>query len=706
MKQHAQIDSTMCRLALVGSNRLGVGLALAMTLLMSVGCDRAEQRQAEPAAVVASEPAAEVALIPRAAVFGNPDRTQARISPDGKTLSWLAPKEGVLNVFVAPVHAPDQARAITGDTERGIRQHYWSRSGSHILYLQDQGGNENYHVYAARVSDGEVRDLTPVKEGVRAVVYKMSLNHPNVVLIGLNDRDPELFDPYRVDIVTGERTLVLENPGYSDLIFDNELRLRFGVEELDAGGAALQRFDGEGWEAFETIPAEDVLTTEILGFDQSNEHFYAVDSRERDTAGLTQTNVTSGERRVLAVHAKADISNVLIHPATHEVLAYAANYLRNRWTALNADTASDLKKLSAALEGDLHIVSMTNDGQTLLLSADSSTEPSAYYRFDRPTGAVKQLFVTRPALSDAPLQTMHPRELRSRDGLSLVSYLTLPPNSDPDGDGVPINSLPMVLYVHGGPWARDEYGYNTVHQWLANRGYAVLSVNYRGSTGFGKAFTNAAVKQFAGKMHDDLIDAVQWAVTSKIAKSDQVAIMGGSYGGYATLVGLTFTPDTFACGVDIVGPSSLITLVESFPAYWGPSLANTWYKYVGNPADESERADLANRSPINRVADIRSPLLIGQGQNDPRVTKLESDQLVAAMAKKDLPVTYLNYPDEGHGFARPENRMSFFATTEGFLSQCLGGRYEPIGKDFDGSSVEVLHGADYVPGLKAVITTD
>jgi dipeptidyl aminopeptidase/acylaminoacyl peptidase len=293
--------------------------------------------------------------------------------------------------------------------------------------------------------------------------------------------------------------------------------------------------------------------------------------------------------------------------------------------------------------------------------------------------------------------------LPARDGFTLVSYLTLPVGSDSDGDGRPEAPLPMVLYVHGGPWARDSYGYDTVHQWLANRGYAVLSVNYRGSTGFGKTFVNAAMGQFAGKMHDDLIDAVGWAVNGNIADSERIAIMGGSYGGYATLVGVTFTPAAFACGVDIVGPSSLITLVESFPAYWGPMLESSWYRFVGNPEQESDRADMFNRSPISRVNDIEVPLLIGQGANDPRVTKQESDQLVAAMDARDLPVTYLNYPDEGHGFARPENRMSFFAVTEAFLSACVGGVYEPIGQAFAGSSIEVLHGADYVPGLSAAL---
>lgn len=674
---------------------IGLGVALLS------GCGESDAPAGPADSAAQAEP---VALIPRQALFGNPDRTRARISPDGKMLSWLAPDDGVMNVFVAPVDNPEAARPITNDRTRGIRLYFWSRSSNHVLYLQDQGGNEQHHVYAASVTGDSVRDLTPVADTVRALILGLSDRLPGRVLVGLNERDPELFDLFLYDVASGERELVLKNPGFTDFLVDNNLRPRLGIREQDTGGATVERLEEGRWLPFATLAAEDIVTFQPIGFDAADTHFYTLDSSGRDTAALLRTNLATGEQEVIASNAEADISSVIMHPETHEPLAYAANYLRQQWFALNDDMQRDLALLSEQLEGDLYIVAMANKGDTLLVAADASTRPSTYYRLERPEQALTELFVTRPELEGLPLQTMHPRRIASRDGLQLVSYLTLPPGSDADADGVPEQPVPMVLYVHGGPWARDEYGYNTVHQWLANRGYAVLSVNYRGSTGFGKGFTNAAVREFAGKMHDDLIDGVAWAVDNKIANAAQVAIMGGSYGGYATLVGLTFTPDTFACGVDIVGPSSLITLIESFPAYWGPSLANTWFKYVGNPALEEERADLANRSPITRVADIKAPLLIGQGENDPRVTKRESDQLVAAMDAKDLPVTYLNYPDEGHGFARPENRMSFFATTEGFLSQCLGGRYQSIDDDFAGSSVQVLHGAEYVPGLQAALS--
>ncbi|MEM1230592.1 MAG: S9 family peptidase [Pseudomonadota bacterium] len=668
------------------------------------GCESTST--ADPEVGPDAAPAAVASLLERSLIFGNPERTQARISPDGRYLSWLAPDEGVLNVFVAPATDPAAARPVTDDRVRGIRAHFWSTDGRYVLYLQDQGGNENNHVYAVRADGSEaVRDLTPVADDVRATFEGLSRAVPGKVLVGLNERKRAISDYYLIDLATGERELVFENPGYGSVVTDNLLRPRIGTRELPGGGAAWEHFDGERWAPLLELPAEDVLKTFPIGFDAANERVYLLDSRDRDTTAVTILDLASGSLEVLASDDRADIERFLQHPQSKVPLAYAAEFEKVRWTGLEPGMERALQAIDREVEGALSIVSMTADAQTLILAADASVAPLAYYRYDLADAALTKLFDVRPALAGATLARMHPRIIEARDGLSLVSYLTLPTNADPDGDGVPAAPLPMVLYVHGGPWARDSYGYNSIHQWLANRGYAVLSVNYRGSTGFGKSFTNAAVGEFAGKMHDDLIDAVSWAVGQGIAREDRVAIMGGSYGGYATLVGVSFTPKQFACGVDIVGPSSLVTLVESFPAYWAPFLANSWFKFVGNPEVEQDRDDMLLRSPITRVDQISVPLLIGQGENDPRVTKLESDQLVDAMAERSLPVTYLNYPDEGHGFARPENRMSFFATTEGFLSRCLGGAYQPIGDDFSGSSVQVLHGADYVPGLSDVVGT-
>ncbi|MCR9079281.1 MAG: S9 family peptidase [Hyphomonadaceae bacterium] len=687
------------RLTLIaGASVLALGACATLTTeTNTVETDIAVTEAVEAVETVTEAIAADpTPIIERAAIFGNPERTQGRISPDGAYISWIAPVDGVMNVWVAPADDPAAAKAVTNDTYRGIRGHSWAPNSSFIYYTQDDGGNENFHVYSSNVETGEVKDLTPVADGVRATIQGVSSDKPDHILIGLNERDPQIFDLYMVNASTGERELVKENPGYAGWIIDNTLTPRFGLVQTAGGGMDIVDMEGG---VLMSIPAEDFLTTNTFGFNGANTHMYAVDSRGRDTAALVKISAEDGSVEVLAENDKADISNVLIHPETYELLAYATDYLRSEWTPLNEETAADLDYLKTKLSGDLQILASTDDLSKAIVYSDSAEAPGVYYVFDRESNALTKMFATRPELADADLQAMHPVEIQSRDGLTLVSYLTLPPGSDADGDGRPESPIPMVLAVHGGPWARDNYGYNGWHQWMANRGYAVLSVNYRGSTGFGKNFVNAAVKEFSGKMHDDLIDSVDWAIAEGIAQADKVAIAGGSYGGYATLIGVTFTPDTFACGVDIVGPSSLVTLVESFPEYWKPFLEGTWFKYVGDPANEEDRADMLARSAISKVDNISVPLLIGQGENDPRVTKLESDQLVEVMAEKGLPVTYVNFPDEGHGFARPENRLAFYSVMEGFLSECLGGQAQPIGNAFDGSTVQVLHGADYVAGV-------
>ena len=676
-------------------------LTLAFLILLTAACGDTTpvaENTAETAAATTASTSEPAELIPRADLFGNPVKFQGRISPDGNWLSWLAPVDGVMNLWVAPTGDPLAAKPITEDKGRGIPIHYWAQSSSQILYTQDRDGDENDRVYRVDIKTGEILNLTPVPDGARATIQGVSAEKPDTLIVGINDRNPQLFDLYTVNISSGEIELLRENPGFLAWVIDNDLEPRLGLQPMAGGGYQAMTLGDEPAVLFE-IAAEDALNSNIVGFNQDNTVAYMTTSGGTDTAALYGLDMTTGEKTLMAQDARADISQVLIDPATYEVFGYAVNYLKTGWQGMTEAASAELANIQQEIPGDLQVLAATADGRQLVIYGDSSQAPGVYYLYNRDEGKASVLFETRPELNAAPLQPMTPLELKSRDGLTLVSYLTLPPDITLDENGNPTEPLPMVLNVHGGPWARDAYGYNGVHQWLANRGYAVLSVNYRGSSGFGKSFLNAAVLEFSGKMHDDLIDAVNWAVAEGVADKDQVAIMGGSYGGYATLVGVTFTPDTFACGVDIVGPSNLVTLIESFPAYWGPALESTWFKFVGDPADETERADMYNRSPISRVDDIQVPLLIGQGENDPRVTKLESDQIVEAMQKKELPVTYLNYPDEGHGFARPENAMSFNATTEAFLSECLGGRFEAIGSDFDGSSVEVLHGIEFVPGL-------
>lgn len=647
-----------------------------------------------------------VELIPREALFQNPDRIAVKISPNGKYLSWMAPLDGVLNVWVAPSKDPSAARAVTHSTGRAPAGYAWSYQPGVILYMQDSGGNENYHVYALDVETANARDLTPYP-GSRSTVSGLSHRYPKEALIRMNDRNAAFADVYRVDLTTGERTLVMQNDGYSDFLMDDEFRVRMAFRSKPDGSEDLLEPDGEGgWKSVGTVPVDDGMTTQMLDYTSDGKILYSLDSRGRNTAALFATDTATGERTLLLENAKADVNALIRDPDSGRALAAGVEYLRKEWTALDPVTERDLTTLKTSHEGGFSVESQTRDNRTWIVTYHSAAAPSVYYRYDRKEsggGTLTRLFSSRPALEGKPLVEMHPVELRARDGLSLTAYLTLPPGSDPDGDGRPASPVPLVLLVHGGPWARDSYGYMSTPQWLANRGYAVLNVNYRGSTGFGKEFINVATGQFAGTMHDDLIDAVDWAIQQKITRRDQVAIMGGSYGGYATLVGMTFTPEQFRCGVDIVGPSSLVTLIESFPEYWAPHLEGTWYKRVGDPRTEAGRKALLERSPITRVEAIRHPLLVGQGANDPRVTQAESDNLVATMEEREIPVIYALFADEGHGFARPQNRMAFNAIVEAFFGQCLGGRVEPIGTAFKGSSLAVPHGAQHVPGLETAL---
>jgi dipeptidyl aminopeptidase/acylaminoacyl peptidase len=684
-------------------------LILALGLLIGLSAcgerdDRAPAEAKKPAEAAAGAAIESFELIPREALFGNPERANVQVSPDGRYLSWIAPVEGVLNVWVAPADDPGAARAVTRDTARGIRQYFWSYRPDLLLYARDTGGDEDFHVYAVDVASGTSRDLTPY-EKTRAYVNELSHLHPDVALIAMNDRDPRWHDLYRVDLVTGERTPVAINTDeIASYTTDASLTVRLATRARADGGQDVLAPDGEGgWHVMEEIPFEDYLTTGYARFTTDGTTAYLRDSRGRDTTALFAVDLASRERTLLFEHPRADVSGALTHPSTGRVQAAAANYLRTEWTALDAGLAADLERLAAIGPGEATVASRSLDDSTWIVVYAAAEEPAVYYRYDRAGEArLTRLFAARPVLEGKPLVPQWPVEIRSRDGLTLVSYVTLPPHADAEGSGRPAHPVPMVLVVHGGPWARDNYGYSAWGQWLANRGYAVLQVNYRGSSGFGKDFINRSNHEWAAGMHDDLIDGVQWAVAQGITTADQVAIMGGSYGGYATLVGLTFTPETFRCGVDIVGPSNLVTLLETFPPYWA-SFMEQWYQRVGDPRTEEGRALLMERSPITRVDQIRRPLLIAQGANDPRVVQAESDQIVEAMQARDIPVTYVVFPDEGHGFARPENNKAFTAVAEGFLGACLGGRVEPIGADFDGSSITVPVGAGHVPELADVL---
>jgi dipeptidyl aminopeptidase/acylaminoacyl peptidase len=638
----------------------------------------------------------EIPIIPRELLFGNPDKANPHLSPDGTKIAFLAPLNGVLNVWVGPSAKPDEARAVTQDRVRGIRFFTWAHTNEHVLYLQDKGGDENWRVYSVNLKTNEIKDLTPF-EKVQAQIDQISPKNPEEILVMLNDRDPKFHDLYKINIQSCERVLLQKNEhGFAGYLSTDEYQVLFAMAMTADGGMQIVKKMGESWEPFLSIPMEDAMTSTLVGFDKNARNLYLTDSRGRNTGAMFVLDLQTGKQTLLAEDPLSDVDDYLVHPTEKTIQAVAFNYERKSWKVLDPTVQADLDFLHTVADGEIQVISRSLDDSQWIAAFLMDNGPVRYYRYDRRARKSWFLFTNRKALEGQPLVKMHSAVIEARDGKKLVSYYSLP--AEFEGKTRPDKPLPTVLWVHGGPWGRDGWGYSPYHQILANRGYVVLDVNFRGSTGFGKDFANAGNLEWGAKMHDDLIDAVDWAIREGISDPHSVAIMGGSYGGYATLAGLTFTPEKFACGVDIVGPSNLITLMNSIPPYWTPMI-ETFAKRMGDHRTEEGRALLKSRSPLTYADRIRRPLLIGQGANDPRVNQAESDQIVKAMQEKKIPVTYLLYPDEGHGFGRPENTISFLAVAEAFLAQHLEGRFEPIGKAFNGSSVVCPVGAEGVPGL-------
>lgn len=622
-------------------------------------------------------------LIPREDLFGNPEKVSPNISPDGSRLAYLAPDEGVLNVWVRTVGRQDD-RAITRDRKRGIRMYFWAFDGVHILYLQDRDGDENWHVHATNLDTGEIRDLTPY-ENVQAQLISVDPRFPNDILVGLNLRDATVHDAHHIDLATGETKLTAQNPGnIVGWIADSKFRIRGAYAALPDGGFQLLAREaltpqptlprtGEGDQGQTAFTEWKPLVTwgpdeegHPFGFTPDDKGLYVGSTLGSDTQELRIVDVATGQEKTLASNPAVDLEQALVHPTRDHIQAVGFNEDRLVWQILDPEIADDMTALTLFRDGDVHVVSRSLDDRTWIVLYMLDNAPAAYYTYNRETRDIAFLFTTRPALEKRTLARMQPVRIKSRDGLMLHCYLTMP-------TGASQTNLPLVLNVHGGPWARDHWGYHPEAQWLSNRGYACLQVNFRGSTGFGKRFLHAGDREWGAKMHDDLLDAVNWAVQQGIADPKRVAIYGGSYGGYAALVGASFTPEVFACAVDIVGPSSIRTLIASIPPYWEP-LKQLFFIRVGNPDTEPEFLD--SRSPLYKADRIRRPLLIAQGANDPRVKQAESEQIVKALRDRDREVEYLLYEDEGHGFARPENRLNFYAHAEKFLSKHLGGRTE------------------------------
>jgi dipeptidyl aminopeptidase/acylaminoacyl peptidase len=608
-------------------------------------------------------------LIPRDVLFGYPERTAPALSPDGSRIAYLAPSNGVLAVWVRTIGQEDD-RVVAADPQRPIRHAVWSPDGARVLYLQDARGDENFHLFAAEPRGGVPPvDLTPT-ENTRVELLAIDPQRPERVLIATNQRDARVFDVYGLDPHSGEAVLDTENPGtFAAFQADARLVVRAGVvQNADASTELLVRDDaGAPWRTLARYDADDGLP-EPVGFTPDGTAVLVITSAGANAARLTRYDVANGTRHDVAADPEYDVTHVVFSPKTKAAIAASVVRDRTAWLVLDPAYEADFAALSAQVPGDLGIDSIDRDDRVWLVSSNVDAGSPSYWSYDRVTKRATRLFATRPALERYTLAPMQPIAYTARDGRTIHGYLTVPA-------GVQPANLPAVVLVHGGPWARDNWGYNGTVQWLANRGYAVLQPNFRGSTGFGKAHMNAGDREWAGAMHTDLLDAKAWLVRQRIADPVRVGIMGGSYGGYATLAALAFSPLAFACGVDIVGPSNLNTLLASIPPYWETQRA-TFTQRMG----DSEEF-LREQSPLHKANEIRAPLLIGQGANDPRVAIAESDQIVNAMRERGLPVTYVVFEDEGHGWARPENAKRFNAAVEAFLRDNLHGRAEPARPD-------------------------
>ncbi len=606
-------------------------------------------------------------LIPRSVLFGNPDHASPSVSPDGRLLGYVAPLDGVLNVWVQPLDGSAPARPVTRDDDRGVRSYAFCHDDRHLLYVQDKDGDESWRLYVLDLdAPDEPALLVTPGAGVQARIVAHNRWHRDEVLVALNDRDPQLHDLHRLDLRTRELSLVAQNPGFADWLVDSELRIRGGAAMTPDGGVTVLLGSDGQYEPYLEVPPDDAASTDVLGFTRDGSALLVLSSIDANATRLERHDLAGGGRTVLAADDEYDVGGVWLHPETLEPQAVEFERDRQEIVLLDDSLRADLDRLHALGEGDLGVGRRERGDRLWLVSLSPSDGPVRYFVYDRSTGEARYLFAHRSELEGLTLAPMEPFSYTARDGLQIHGYLTFPP-------GVERRDLPAVLDVHGGPWARDAWGFDSEAQWLANRGYVCVQVNFRSSTGYGKAFLNAGDRQWGAAMQDDLTDAVEHVVAQGWVDRDRVGIYGGSYGGYAVLAGAAFTPDVYRCGVDIVGPSNLLTLLASVPEYWRPVIA-MMYRRVGNPETQADL--LRERSPLFSVDKIRIPLLVVQGANDPRVKQAEAEQIVAALREKGLPHEYLLFPDEGHGLAKPQNREVMYAAAEAFLAEHLGGRVQ------------------------------
>ena len=620
------------------------------------------------------------ALIDRELFFGDPEISGAHLSPDGKFIAFVKPLKGTRNIWVKRTEEPfDAAKPVTADKSRPVTQYFWSRDGKYILFVQDKAGDENYNVYAVNPSDspaaGEdvpgARNLTDAK-GIRAAIYAVPRSEPDTMYIGLNDRDKAWHDLYKVKISTGERTLMRQNTErITGWVFDLKDQLKLATRAAENGDTEVLRVDEKGFTKVYSCNVFESCGPIQYHKDGQRVYFLTNKGAGSDLIKLTLFNPTTGKEETVESDPlnRVDFSGANFSEVSDELIATTYNDERVRIYWKDKNFEADYKLLQKKLPGkELSFSNSTKDERLWLITAFSDQEPGERYLFDRQTKKLTLQYRVREKLPRASLAPMKAVRYKSSDGLEIPAYLTLP-------KGVEAKNLPAILVPHGGPWGRDSWGYNGIAQFLANRGYAVLMPNFRASTGYGKKFLDAGNKEWGQKMQDDVTWGAKYLIAEGIADPKRIGIMGGSYGGYATLAGVTFTPDMYAAGVSIVGPSNLITLLESIPPYW-EQIRKLFYERMGDPNTPEGKAQLLRQSPLTSADKIKTPLLVVQGANDPRVTKRESDQIVIALRDRGFPVEYMVAPDEGHGFARPVNNMAMFATAEKFLAKHLGGRYQ------------------------------
>jgi dipeptidyl aminopeptidase/acylaminoacyl peptidase len=620
-------------------------------------------------------------VIDRELLFGNPEIAGAQISPDGKFIAFRKPHKATMNIWVKRADEPfANARLLTNETKRPIRGFFWSRDGKFILFTNDKGGNENFNLYAVNpdeqpVSGAEVpvaRNLTN-SEKVRTVGYNVPRSEPDAIYVGLNDRDPAWHDLYKVKISTGERTLVRQNTErLTGWVFDNKDQLRLATRSTKTGDNEILRVDADG--KFTKVYSCSVFETcSPIHFNKDNRRVYMTTNKGEavNLVRLVLFDPETGKEEAVESDPvnRVDLNDVAFSDISDEPLYSLYIDDRQRYYFKDKTLGADYKLLQKKLPNrEFSFDSSTKDETTWLISAFSDTEPGEKYLFDRKSKKLELQYRVREKLPREALAEMKPIRYKSSDGLEIPAYLALP-------RGITAKNLPTIILPHGGPWGRDRWGYDSMSQFLTNRGYAVLMPNFRASTGYGKKFLDAGNGQWGDKMQDDLTWGAKYLISVGISDPKRVGIMGGSYGGYATLAGVTSTPDLYAAAVAIVAPSNLITLLEAIPAYW-ESQRIQFYKRMGDPNTPEGKAQLMRQSPLTHADKIKTPLLVVQGANDPRVNKREADQIVIALRDRGFPVEYMVAPDEGHGFARPVNNMAMLALTEKFLAKYLGGRYQ------------------------------